>query len=129
MLTRVLDFADSLGAKLDGHDLGLKPVEDFFFLLQYAKALKTTRAIGLLFFEGYGEDSQALLRVLVEQAIVVRWVHQDPQSHIAVRPSWQGRRLDELSDQLAAQGEEQGRHTFDALLRQLQQSLRILAGA
>lgn len=84
VLARVLDFADRLGARLDGTDLGGRPVEKFFFLFQFAKALKTTRAIELLFFGGFDEDSQVLLRVLIEQAIVVRWVHQENPQERAV---------------------------------------------
>lgn len=71
-----LEAIHSLAEKLDGHDMGGMTRVQFFVLFQFTKALKTTQALGQLFFAGYGEDVEVLLRVLVEQAITVRWVHQ-----------------------------------------------------
>ena len=49
----------------------------FFVLFQYVKAVKSGQAIRILFLNGHAEDAEMLLRVLVEQAILLRWVHKE----------------------------------------------------
>ena len=75
LLAEVLDLLRILFSRLDGIDLEGMPAAKFFILFQCTKAFKTAQALRLLFFSGYDEDAQVLLRVLVEQAIVIRWVH------------------------------------------------------
>ncbi len=77
LLNRTIESLHGLLEKLDGIPMeGMTRVQ-FVVLFQFVKALKTGQALNVLFFGGYGEDAEILLRVLVEQAIVVRWVHQD----------------------------------------------------
>jgi hypothetical protein len=73
---QTLEVLHELAERLDGRDMGGMTRVQFFTLFQFVKALKTTQALGHLFFLGYAEDVEVLLRVLVEQAITVRWVHQ-----------------------------------------------------
>jgi hypothetical protein len=73
---QALEVLHGLAERLDGRDMGGMTRVQFFTLFQFVKALKTTQALGHLFFAGYAEDVEVLLRVLVDQAIIVRWVHQ-----------------------------------------------------
>jgi hypothetical protein len=83
VFVKILDGLHALLEKLDGKSMaGLDRVQ-FFVLFQFVKALKTGRALETLFFSGYGEDSEILLRVLVEQAIIVRWVNQKDSNNRA----------------------------------------------
>lgn len=70
-----LEALHALAERLDERPLGGMTRVQFFTLFQFVKALKTAQAFGNLFFGGFGEDAEVLLRVLVEQAIIVRWVH------------------------------------------------------
>jgi Family of unknown function (DUF5677) len=73
---RTLESLHDLAERLDEQEMGGMTRHQFFVLFQFVKALKTTQAMGALFFNGFPEDAEVLLRVLVDQAIIVRWVHQ-----------------------------------------------------
>jgi len=78
LLTRTLDACNAIAGRLDGRPLGGMSREEFFVLFQFVKAFKSAQAIRLLFLNGYEEDAEMLLRVVAEQAIIVRWVrHED----------------------------------------------------
>ena len=77
LLEDVLEFVNQLGARLDGMDLSDISRLQFLVLFQYVKAFKTTQAIRLLFLSGHAEDAEMLSRVLVEQAILLHWVHKE----------------------------------------------------
>jgi hypothetical protein len=83
LLVEVLELLRTLCSRLDGITLAGMPAAKFFILFQYTKAFKTGQALRLLFSNGYDEDSQILLRVLVEQAIVIRWVHLEDSDNRA----------------------------------------------
>ncbi len=77
LLESVLEFVNELGGRFDGMDLGGMSREQFFVLFQYVKAFKSAQAIRLLFLHGHAEDAEMLLRVLIEQAILLQWVHKE----------------------------------------------------
>ena len=83
LLVRTLSAVGDLIARLDGRPMGGMTRVEFLVLFQSVKAFKTGQAIERLFFDGYQEDAEVLLRVLVEQAIVIRWVHQEDSDNRA----------------------------------------------
>lgn len=64
-------------SQIDGRPIGGMTRVQYFTLFHVVKALKTSQAIRSLFVNGFDEDAEALLRVMVEQAIRVRWVHAE----------------------------------------------------
>ncbi len=77
LLDDVVQMCDRLGATTSGLQLSEISRVQFVVLFHFVKALKSGRAIRLLFSSGFGEDAEMLLRVLVEQAILIRWIHKD----------------------------------------------------
>jgi hypothetical protein len=73
----VLKGMIELTAQIEGIPMDGMPRLRFFVLFQWAKAVKTAQAIQTLFFQGYAEDAEMLLRVLIEQAVTVKWVYSD----------------------------------------------------
>jgi hypothetical protein len=77
LLNRALDTCDSIAEKLNGRPMAGMSRVQFFVLFQFVKSLKTARAVHRLFSTGFDEDAEMLLRVLVEQAIVVHWMRTE----------------------------------------------------
>jgi hypothetical protein len=77
ILDRALAALDESATAIDGRPIGGMSREQYFVLFHCIKAAKTAQAIRHLFLGGYDEDAEMLLRVLVEQAITVRWAMQE----------------------------------------------------
>jgi hypothetical protein len=76
-LNAVLREVDELVANLNGRNTAGMTRLQYFALIHLVKAFKTCQAMRILFTNGYDEDGEILLRVFVEQAIRVRWVHKE----------------------------------------------------
>ena len=76
VLNESLNLLGQLAAGIDQKPMAGMSRIQFFVLFQFVKAVKTGQAIRHLFEGGFEEDAEMSLRVLVEQAIIVRWVCQ-----------------------------------------------------
>ncbi len=78
VLDDVIAFCDRLGnTATNGRALGHISRVQFVTLFHFVKALKSIRAVQSLFTNGFEQDAEMILRVLIEQAILVRWINTE----------------------------------------------------